>query len=292
VTPSTGLPGLNEGFIAGTGLRVFSGGEGPPVVLLHGLAGCAANWVEVAAALAARHRVLALELPGHGGSPPLPESGGIDAFADAVAAAIEAEAAAPALVVGHSFGGQVALRVAERSPALVRGLLLVAPSGIETRRRAARIVVLVSAVARPGARIAPLAPLLANRAWFRRAALRPWYVSDAAALSGRATRGLFAELRSHTGLRAAARAMLDDDPRTALHRVGAPTLILWGARDAQLPLDDAFDYARRLDAPIRLVADCGHLLVVERPAAVLDAVGALAHASSGSTGQTGFSTSM
>jgi pimeloyl-ACP methyl ester carboxylesterase len=61
--------------------------------------------------------------------------------------------------------------------------------------------------------------------------------------------------------------------------------VLWGARDGQLPLDDAFEYARRLGAPIRLVADCGHLLIAERPDAVLDAIEALEQA------QTGFSTS-
>ena len=48
--------------------------------------------------------------------------------------------------------------------------------------------------------------------------------------------------------------------------------MLWGAKDNQLPLDDAFDYARRLRAPLRTIADCGHLLIVERPAACLDAV--------------------
>ena len=47
---------------------------------------------------------------------------------------------------------------------------------------------------------------------------------------------------------------------------------MWGARDAQLPVDDAFEYARRLGAKLRLVADCGHLVIVERPAAVLDAL--------------------
>jgi pimeloyl-ACP methyl ester carboxylesterase len=49
-------------------------------------------------------------------------------------------------------------------------------------------------------------------------------------------------------------------------------LVLWGARDIQLPLEDAFEYARRLRAKLRLVADCGHLVIVERPHAVLDAL--------------------
>ena len=60
--------------------------------------------------------------------------------------------------------------------------------------------------------------------------------------------------------------MVADDPRRDLRALACPPLVLWGARDAQLPLDDAFEYARRLRAKLRLVADCGHLVIVERPA--------------------------
>jgi pimeloyl-ACP methyl ester carboxylesterase len=42
-------------------------------------------------------------------------------------------------------------------------------------------------------------------------------------------------------------------------------LVLWGGRDRQVPIDDGFEYARRLRAPIRVIADCGHLLIGERP---------------------------
>jgi pimeloyl-ACP methyl ester carboxylesterase len=50
--------------------------------------------------------------------------------------------------------------------------------------------------------------------------------------------------------------------------------VLWGARDHQVPIDDAFEFARRLRAPLRTIADCGHLLVGERPDACADAIGA------------------
>ena len=68
--------------------------------------------------------------------------------------------------------------------------------------------------------------------------------------------------------------LVRDDPRLDLERVTAPTLVLWGARDRQVPIDDAFEYARRLRAPLRTIADCGHLLVGERPDACADAIGA------------------
>ena len=68
------------------------------------------------------------------------------------------------------------------------------------------------------------------------------------------------------------RALIRDDPRSDLHLVKSPALLLWGSSDTQLPFDDAVDYARRLRAPLRVVADCGHLLVLERPDACLDAI--------------------
>jgi pimeloyl-ACP methyl ester carboxylesterase len=253
-------------------------------VLLHGLGGAAANWVDVAPLLVGRHRVVALDLPGHGGSAPPPAGTGMAGFADVVAETLEDLAAAPALVVGHSFGGQLAVWLAARRPQLVRGLLLVAPAGIGTRARRARVAVAVSTLLRPGRLVAPLGPRLAPRAWFRTAVLRPFFVADGRAVSERATRGFLAEMRAHADTRAAARAMMVDDVREAFPAVRCPTLVVWGARDPQLSLDDAFAFARGLRAPLRLVADCGHLVLGERPDAVADAVSALAV-------QTGFSTS-
>ena len=72
----------------------------------------------------------------------------------------------------------------------------------------------------------------------------------------------------------AGRALVRDDPRLDLEGVRCPALVLWGARDRQVPIDDAFEYARRLRAPLRTIADCGHLLIGERPAACADAIAA------------------
>jgi pimeloyl-ACP methyl ester carboxylesterase len=251
------------------------GGEGDPVLLVHGLAGGAGNWCEVVPELARRHRVVAVELPGHSGSAPLPRGAGVDAFADAVASVLEAEGATGALVAGHSFGGLVSLRLAHRRPELVRGLLLVSPAGISTARRAVEAVVLAATTIRPGRAAARLGARLGGRAWYRRAVFRPWFVADADALGERATHGLLEAHGAHTNTRRAGVAMVAGDPRLELE-LDCPVLVLWGARDAQLPVDDAFEYARRLRAPLRIVADCGHLVIVERPRAVLDALAALA----------------
>lgn len=278
MTSATSLPGLEERHVElGTlRLRYLTGGAGDPVLLLHGLAGAAANWAELLPAAVDRYRVLAPDLPGHGRSGRLAARADMTAFADVAAQLLERESAAPALVVGHSFGGLVALRLAHRRPDLVRGLLLVAPAGIRSGARAARAVILASGFVRPARWVAPFRHRYADRAWYRRALFQPFFVSDAAALSPRATLGFLEGSTQHIDLRTAGRALVDDDPRSDLEHVRCPVVIVWGARDPQLPLEDAFEYARRLRAKLRLVADCGHLVIGERPRACLDALDELA----------------
>jgi pimeloyl-ACP methyl ester carboxylesterase len=69
-----------------------------------------------------------------------------------------------------------------------------------------------------------------------------------------------------TDTRTAARAMFAEELRPELERIRCPTLVLWGARDWIVSPQDAFEYARHLRAPVRLLPDTGHLLIGERPA--------------------------
>jgi pimeloyl-ACP methyl ester carboxylesterase len=193
-------------------------------------------------------------------------------FADSVAAALDELGVERAIVAGHSFGGQVALHLAVRRPELAAGLVLVAPSGIRSGTRVVQWIVAVSTFVRPGRLVARGRSRYGGSAWFRRAVFRPWFVADADRLSARATHGFLDGQPEHSDTAVAGRAMVADDPRPELEAVTCPAIVLWGACDAQLPLDDAFEYARRLHAPLRVAADCGHLVIGERPEAVLDGV--------------------
>ena len=124
--------------VRGAHIRYFVGGDGSSLVLVHGLGGAASNWVELAPALSRSYRVLALDLPGHGGSSPLPAAPSLTPFADVVAAVAEREGLLPAAVVGHSFGGLVTLRLALRRPEAVRALLLASATGTMRSRAPAR----------------------------------------------------------------------------------------------------------------------------------------------------------
>src|SRR5687768_1956052 len=258
----------------GTRLQALVGGplEGPPVVLLHGVGGSRSNWALVAPELARARRVLVVDLPGHGRSSALPAAPGLAPYADRVAKLIEDEGLAPAVVVGHSLGGLVGIRLAGRRPELVRGLVLAAAAGITSSTlRAERMLALVGWL-QPGRRVSPHWRAVARSAALKRAVFGHWFAADPAALSADAVEALLVDINLHSDTQTALRALARDDPRADLHLVRCPVLMLWGAKDNQLPLDDAFDYARRLRATLRTIADCGHLLIVERPAACLDAI--------------------
>ncbi|MBA3476333.1 MAG: alpha/beta fold hydrolase, partial [Actinobacteria bacterium] len=168
MTAATGLETRTAGSV-----RYHVGGKGGPLLLLHGLAGSTRNWVELLPDLVQRYRVLAVDLPGHAGSGRLPRGAPTADFAAAAAAVLEAEASRPALVAGHSFGGLVALRLAQSRPELVRGLLLVSPAGISSATRVAQAIALTSTTIRPGRIVAPFRHRYAERTWYRRALFRP-----------------------------------------------------------------------------------------------------------------------
>ena len=273
----------------GTRLQALVGGpvDGPPVVLLHGLGGSRSNWAFLAPELARTRRVLVVDLPGHGRSSALPAAPGLGPYADRVAKLVEEEGLAPADLVGHSLGGLVGIRLAVRRPELVRSLVLAAGAGITSSTlRAERVLALVGWI-QPGRRISPHWRVVARSDALKRIVFGHWFAADPASLSAEAVEALLVDINLHTDTQSAVRALAGDDPRGDLHLVQCPALVLWGASDNQLPLDDAFDYARRLRAPLRTIAGCGHLLIVERPAACLDAVESFLAASENAKGRTG-----
>jgi 3-oxoadipate enol-lactonase len=257
--------------LRGARLTYHLGGAGRPLVLIHGLGGAAVNWVELAPELARDHRVLVPDLPGHAESPPLPVVAALAAFADRVALLAERLCMAPAIVVGHSLGGLVALRVALRRPTAVAGAVLAAAAGFSPSSRRAEQALLLSSLVRPGRLVAPYRRLVARSPLLRRLALG-WGAADAAALAPRVVEGFLAGPALHSDIPSAARALIADDLRGRIHEVRCPVFVLWGARDTLTPVSDAFDYARRLDAELRVVADCGHLLIGERADACAAAI--------------------
>jgi pimeloyl-ACP methyl ester carboxylesterase len=254
------------------GLRYFVRGEGAPLVLVHGLGGMATNWRLLAPALAAERRVIIPELPGHGGSAALRGAPTLDPFAESLLVVLEAEHAVPSPWVGHSLGALVALRAAALQPEAVTGVVLAAGAGISSATRLGEFTVTVLGTVKPGRVIGRRAHAVAASRLGRRLVFGWWGVADTDGLEPAMAEAFLSGPPLHTDTVSAGRALVASDPRTDLERVTCPCLCVWGASDNWVPVKDGIEYARRLRAPLRLIADCGHLLIGERPEAVLDAI--------------------
>jgi pimeloyl-ACP methyl ester carboxylesterase len=263
------LPGLEERFaeLKGVRMRYFVGGKGPPLILVHGLGGAAANWTELVPRLVRRHRLLVPDLPGHGGSTALPAVAGLEPFADRVALVADREGMLPAPVVGHSLGGMVVLRMALRQPDDFPALVLAAAAGLSIGNVWGRNLLSVFSTIRPGRLAARYRSRVSRSPLLRRLVFGFVSVADPAGLTDEAVEGFLAAHLLHTDVGSAWRALRADDPREELEAIRCPVLVLWGAEDLQLPLDDAFEYTRRLGARLRVIPGCGHLLIGERPQA-------------------------
>jgi pimeloyl-ACP methyl ester carboxylesterase len=268
------LPGFEERFaeIKGVRMRYLIAGEGPPLVLVHGLGGAAWNWTELAPLLVRGRRVLVPDLPGHGGSTALPGVSGLEPFADRVADVAEREGMLPAPFVGHSLGGMVVLRLALRRPEAVQALVLAGAAGLSIGNVWGRNLLSVFTSVRPGRIAARYRSLVSRSQLLRRLVFGFVSVADPAGLTDQAVEGFLAGQLLHTDVDSAWQALQRDDPRQELEAVRSPVLVLWGAEDVQLPLDDAFEYTRRLHARLRVIPGCGHLLIGERPEACADAI--------------------
>jgi pimeloyl-ACP methyl ester carboxylesterase len=192
-------------------------GEGAPVVLLHGWGVSHESFADLASLLAERHRVLRLDLPGFGWSQAPPAAWGTAEYRDHVAALLDELAIGRAAVLGHSFGGRIALRLAAEQPERVGRLVLVAGAGLRPRRslRTAARVGMTRLLKR-------LAGLPGLRGIGRRAAER-W----AGRVGSR-------DYRSAGAMRPTLVKVVNEDLAPLLPAVGVPTLILWGDQDREV----------------------------------------------------------
>jgi pimeloyl-ACP methyl ester carboxylesterase len=215
----------------------------PVVFLVHGIAGDSSTWRQVVAELSGRYTVVAPDLLGHGASDKPRHDYSLGAHATGLRDLMIALGVEPATVVGHSFGGGVAMQLAYQHPERCARLVLVASGGL-----GAEVSWMLRALALPGAEY--LMPLLfasfvrdAGNALghqLRRLGLRApnlqeqWraYVS----LTDPANRPAFLRtLRSVVD--PAGQAVSAHDRLYLAARL--PTLILWGQRDRMIPVDHA-----------------------------------------------------
>jgi pimeloyl-ACP methyl ester carboxylesterase len=124
--------------LAGVSTALIEGGEGPPIVLLHGPGEFAGKWVRVLPALLASHRVVAPDLPGHGASASGDGPLDADRVLDWLDQLIEECCPEPPVLVGHVLGGAIATRYAIANGHKLERLILVDTLGLARFRPAPR----------------------------------------------------------------------------------------------------------------------------------------------------------
>jgi pimeloyl-ACP methyl ester carboxylesterase len=251
--------------VGGLRLRCWDEGAGPAVVLVHGIGASLEYWRYTVPALADRHRVITLDLPGCGFSERGSELPTLEQAADLLAELLDALAIERASFVGNSLGGLIALETALRRPERVDRLILSNSAGLGREVslfwRLAALPVLGDGLIELNRRSA----LLGGPNLFFDPAGEPEIVQRCRAWAGRP---------DLTGtIVGVARQGLDltgQRPEiTRLHRLPelrAPTLIVWGARDWVIPPRHG-EQAHRLIPDSRLVvlANCGHCPQLEQP---------------------------
>ncbi len=247
------------------------------LVLLHGQPGSPADWHQVAARLPARLHAVAADRPGYGSSQ-LP-AGGFAANARAVLDDLDSRGIKRAVLVGHSYGGGVALSAASLAPRRVEAVVLLASVGPGCVNGWDRLL------AAPGA-----GQLCALVAW----RLTPWIARARLARLAKIAQRRGSPLRpdehvnwqvwGHAGREhsplwrtflAEQRALLRElgELEHAIPSVQAPVLLLADPRDTLVPVDTARRLARALpDARLQLVEGAGHHLPRRAPAVVADAI--------------------
>ncbi len=221
-------------------------GVGMPVVFLHGLVGLNEHWGRVVDLVSSRVRCVTLELP-------LLSLRGVDCSLSAVSAMtmqfLDREIGRPAVLVGNSFGGHVALRVTHERPELVRALVLAGSSGL---------------IERTVVRGAPVRP---SREWLVEKIGELFY--DKSKMDPGDVERAHHLLNERGGARAMVRLSKSarrDNMTDDLADIIQPTLLIWGREDVVTPPSAGQGFSELMpNARLCWLEDCGHAPMIEAP---------------------------
>lgn len=247
--------------VGGQRLHVRVDGAGPAIVLLHGFGSSLLTWDAWAQDLAKDHTVVRFDLPGHGLSAPDPAGDyGTGRTVAVLGDLLDTLGLERVTLVGNSMGGLVSWRFAAEHPERVEKLVLIDASGFVPPGVPYGQKVEVPWVFRAMRTMLPESMM--------RGSLASMY-GDPGRLDAATVRRYW-EMMRVPGVRDALVRQLEDfttvDPAPLLARIGAPTLILWGERDALVPVTDAARFAAALPAAtVVTYPDLGHMPMEEAP---------------------------
>jgi len=253
--------------LAGVSTAVLEGGEGPPVVLLHGPGEFAAKWLRVIPDLVTTHRVIAPDLPGHGTSEVIDDPLDANRVLTWLSELIEHTCTSPPALVGHVLGGAIAARFAiDHSDRLDR-LVLVDTLGLGRFRPAPRFALtMIGFLARPteGTYDRFMRQCSYDLDGLREEMGERWEPYQAYALN---------RVRVPSVKVASRRMMLSVGvpviPPEELGRIDVPTTLIWGRYDRANRLQIAEAASGRYGWPLHVIDNCADDSPRDQPEAFL-----------------------
>jgi pimeloyl-ACP methyl ester carboxylesterase len=255
---------MPENLLDPSAWHVETQGQGPPLLLLHGLGASSFSWRHNLTPLSRHFQVLAPDLPPHGRSPaPLDADYTLEALAAAVLKLLDRRGIARAALAGNSLGGSLALLLARRHPERISALVLLAPGAAVTRvpliffpLRLPVLGLLAAALMGPW-----IYPLALRQAYHR------WELITPDVVAGYARP--FRDLRRRLALRRLCR-QLEILPlahvAVLLEEIRQPVSLIWGYEDRILPVQQAYWIKDHLPgAEFHLLPEVGHAPQEEAP---------------------------
>lgn len=254
--------------LAGVSTAVLEGGDGPPIVLLHGPGEYAAKWLRVIPDLMRTHRVIAPDLPAHGESEPFdgqPEADRVFAWLDDL---IECTCPTRPVLVGQILGGAIAARFASAHGHRISGLVLADSLGLQAFQPSPEFgAALAAFVSDP---TEETHDRLWNRCAFDLDALRQ-QLGDL----WDAVRAYNLDRARVPGLQPGRHALMEQYgflaiPPGELARIAVPTTLIWGRHDLATPLGVADEASRRYGWPLHVIENAADDPPMEQPEAFLN----------------------
>jgi pimeloyl-ACP methyl ester carboxylesterase len=250
--------------VGGHRLRYVRTGRGPAVVLVHGFASSLYTWKEILPALEPVHDVVALDLPGFGGSA-RPADLSFRELPEAVLGLMDGLEIGRAALVGNSMGGAVAAVAAAEQPGRVTALVLIDAAGFNLGPGEAPAMVRL-AMSPIGSLIRPLPLKRLAVEW----SLREVFHDDAHVTDERVAEYMDGLQRpgALASIASLGRSLGERDRvvQESLPRIQAPTLVVWGREDRWIPVAHADRFVEAIPGARKVVLDaCGHMPQAEKP---------------------------
>jgi pimeloyl-ACP methyl ester carboxylesterase len=237
-----------------------------PVVFIHGLGGSLSSWQFVMGGLADQHRMTAVDLPGHGGSSkssPATTDYSFAGMSNDIGTVLSDGKRKPSVIVGHSLGGAVALKLAVDQPELVAGLVLIDSAALGSSIGQELLALMAGSAGTDTAR-----------------GLLSVFFEDQKLVTERGVEEMaaFQEDGGWEAQQAVANAAFADGAQSfglndTLAEIDKPVLLIWGENDRVIPLDHAVAALTLFpDAILKVFPDTGHVPQVERASAVATAI--------------------